>query len=128
MSHEITARPYLAAVLGLLCAAPAFVLNAIAGAGLEPLYSFFMVGGEGGFLGNPIGYLAFFAALALLLVGAWVALRPLLHVQRGAPLGWPVWLLNGAMALLLVGLFLLVTLAFGVELYRCDVLGVPNCD
>ncbi len=126
MTHQINARPYLAALVGLLCAAPAFVLNAIAGAGLEPLYSFFMVGGEGGFLGNPIGYLAFFAALALLLVGAWVALRPLLHAA--APLGWPVWLLNGAVALLLVSLFLLVTLAFGVELYRCDVLGIVNCD
>lgn len=129
MLNRLSHSPSLAALAGLLCTLPVILLNSIAGGGPSRLRTFFLIGGEGGFRGNPVGYLATAAALGLLLVGAWVALRPL-RASAGEPgrSRWASWLVNGGVALLLVALFALITIALGVDIVRCDLLGIPNCD
>ena len=37
-------------------------------------------------------------------------------------------MLNGALGALMLVVFVILSVALGSEIYRCDVLGIPNCD
>ena len=66
------------------------------------------------------------AVLAFIAVGAFITTRPLFD-QSARP--WPrIYMLNGALGALMLVVFVILSVALGSEIYRCDVLGIPNCD
>ncbi len=123
---SILSKPASAALNGLLLALPFMLLNAIASNRIEPFYSLFQIGAPGGLVANPIGTLALIGSLLLLPVGAFVAVWPMLHQPAGDVRRIPA--INVALALIMIVLFVLIVGAFASEFYRCDILGIPNCD
>src|SRR5262245_33153510 len=59
-------------------------------------------------------------------VGAFFAARPMF--QRSVDGKRHFYIVNAAIAALLSVAFVVLVLALGDEVYRCDVLGRPNCD
>ena len=76
--------------------------------------------------GFGIGSLVFLVLLLLFPAGAFVALRPMSRKAGGGVRRWHA--LNAAIAALLLAGFATLTVAVGEEIYRCDVLRIPNCD
>jgi hypothetical protein len=115
-------RPRVAAVLGALCLLPFVAANAVVGNRIEPFFSLIRPGVRT----SPREYVLLAVLLVLIAIGACIAARPM--VAPG-PFARPrVRLLNVAVAGLLSIVFLTLTTTLGMEIYRCDVLGVPNCD
>jgi hypothetical protein len=110
-----------AALTGLAFALPFLVLNAIVGGRVEPFFSLLRPGVHTGPLEYPL-----LAVVLLLPAGAVVALRPALQAGADGHRSYP--LANMLIAALLVAAFLLIGFVLGQEIYRCDVLGIPNCD
>jgi hypothetical protein len=101
---------------------PLLVANAIVGNHIEPFFSIIRPGPHTG----PREYVLLAVLLLLLLVGALVAAHPMLHRSaHGRRRFYPI---NAAIAGLLCLAFVLLSLGLGSEIYRCDVLGIPNCD
>ena len=116
------ATPRSAALAGLLFVLPFAVLNAIVGNRVEPFFSLI----RPGIHTSPLEYVLLAAALLLLPIGAFVALRPAL--QKGADGKRRFYLVNGAAAVLLLVGFTAISIGLGSDIYRCDVLQIPNCD
>lgn len=119
-------NPHFAALSAFLLTLPLLLLNTIANKQIEPLSTFFKVNTAGGFWDYPVGHLSLIGALVLLPCGAIIALRPM--GQRRSAGGRKVYPLNLLLALLLLALFCLISGAFLEEIYRCNILQVPNCD
>lgn len=117
-----TTRPAFAAVTGSLFLLPLVAVNTIVGNRIEPFFSFI----RPGIHTSPREYGLLFIVLVLIPVGAVVAARPML--RRGADGRRPFYSLNAALAALLCLAFVALSVALGTDIYRCDVLGVPNCD
>lgn len=111
-----------AALTGLVFALPFLVLNAIVGARVEPIFSVIRPGAHTGQLEYPLLALV----LLLLPVGAVIALQPALRGGSGGRRWYPI--ANLLVAALLVAAFVAISFVLGQEIYRCDVLGIPNCD
>ncbi len=109
-------RPDIALLVGFLFALPFVVANIIAVTGIAPAYSW-LVG-----LGPHI----IFAVLVLGFVGGVVALVPLF--QKGADGTRRFFVLNALIGVGLILFFTVIGYALGEEIYRCDVLQIPNCD
>jgi hypothetical protein len=124
--RSISSNPKSAALASSVLILPLLILNSIAGNQLEPLYSIFKVNTGGGFWDHPIGHISLVIALLLLPVGAVIAMRPMLHT--GADARRQFYLINGVLALLMLALFFLISGALLEEMYRCNVLQIPNCD
>jgi hypothetical protein len=120
-AEHLSAHPWLAALLGALLAVPFVAVNAVVGHRIEPLFSVLRPGRHT----SPFEYVVLTVVLVLLPLGAGVALLPLRRAAHGRRRFPP---LNLALAVLLVGAFALITYELGQEVYRCDVLGLPNCD
>ena len=117
-----TTRPGFAAVTGALLLLPFLVANAIVGNRIEPFFSLI----RPGIHTSPREYVLLFIVLLLILVGAVVAARPMLQGgDDGRRRFHPV---NAALAALLCLVFVVLAVALGTDIYRCDVLGIPNCD
>jgi hypothetical protein len=117
-----TTRPALAAATGSLFLVPFVAANAIVGSRIEPFFSIIRPGVHTG----PREYVLLAVMLLLILVGAIVAARPMLRpTTSGERRFYPI---NAVVAALLCLAFLTVALGLGSEIYRCDVLGIPNCD
>ena len=115
-------RPGRAALVGALCALPFLVVNAIVAKRIEPFFSIIRPGPHT----SAFEYVLLAVVLGLIAVGAFIAGRPLLdRVERPRP--W-IYMLTGAVSALLLVVFLTLSVALGDEIYRCDVLGIPNCD
>ncbi len=117
-----TTRPAFAAVTGGLLLLPFLVANAIVGNRIEPFFSLI----RPGLHTSPREYVLLFIVLLLILVGAVVAARPML--QRGDDGRRRFYPVNAALAALLALVFVVLAVALGTDIYRCDVLGIPNCD
>lgn len=52
--------------------------------------------------------------------------RPVFAGVRPSP--QRIYVLNGILAGVLLGAFLILSFALGGEIYRCEVLAIPNCD
>ena len=101
---------------------PLIAANAIVGSRIEPFFSIIRPGLHTG----PREYVLLGVVLLLILVGAIVAARPMLRRSaNGERRFYPI---NAAVAALLCLAFLTLALGLGSEIYRCDVLGIPNCD
>jgi hypothetical protein len=103
----------------LLFLLPFLILNAIVALRLQPFF-FLIRPGEHTSMQEVV-----LLALSLLAIpaGAFFALRPLL---RRPPVR--VYVLNGFVALLLLGVFGLLAVNLGAEVYACEVQQIPNCD
>jgi hypothetical protein len=115
-------RPALAAVTGVLCLLPFLAVNAVVGNRIEPFFSLIRPGEHT----SPREYVLLFGLLALILVGALVAAGPML--RRGDDGRRRFYPLNAALAVGLGLVFVAVSYGLGSDIYRCDVLGLPNCD
>jgi hypothetical protein len=102
-----------AAFTGLLCLLPFAALNAIVATRFEPFFSLIRPGAH---TSNTEWFLLA-ASLLVMPVGAYVALR-----KR------TFYLANIAAALFLLAVFTTLSLVLGEEIYRCEVLQIPNCD
>lgn len=124
---RLMTHPGAAALMGLLCAIPLLATNALVVASANgrsfPWVRAWGLNNLGGF--GP-GFFLFLAILLLLPIGAAIALRPLVGKKGSSR---PIWFaLNVAVAVLLLAGFVILAIVAGEEIYRCDVLGIPNCD
>lgn len=117
-----TTRPVFEAVTGALFLLPFIAANAIVGNRIEPFFSLIRPGPHTG----PREYALLGVVLLLILVGAAVAARPI--VRRNANGDRRFYPVNAAVAVLLGMAFVVLSLGLGADIYRCDVLDIPNCD
>lgn len=118
---NIISNPKPAALIGFLFTTPFMLLNTIAGNQIEPFYTIFKINTAGAFWDYPVGHISAIVALLLLPLGAFVAIRPVFQQRK-------VYALNLMLALILLCLFVLISTALAEEIYRCNVLLIPNCD
>ena len=114
--------PRGAALQGFALALPFVVLNFIVGNRIEPFFSWIRPTPHT----STQEYILLFTAILLIFLGAVVAARPFL--QRGADGRRHFHPLNAVLATLLLVAFVSIAAALGTEIYRCDVLQIPNCD
>lgn len=115
MTRLFTTNPPIAALAGSALLVPLFVLNFTVANRVEPFFSAIRP--------SPLEPVLLGVSLLLLPVGALVALRP---VWRTA--GRPRHVANWLIAVVLLGLFAAISVGIGEEVYRCEVLQIPNCD
>jgi hypothetical protein len=118
----MTTHPAVAAAVGALFAGPFLAANAIIGNRIEPFFSLI----RPGIHTSAREYVLLAVVLVLIPIGAFVAARPML--QRGPDGRRRFYLLNAVLATLLSAAFVTLVAGLGSEIYRCDVLRVPNCD
>jgi hypothetical protein len=111
-----------AALVGALCLLPFLTTNAIVANRIEPMFSFIRPGPHT----SSFEYVLLCVLIGLIAVGAFIAGRPI--IDGVAPATRRVLLLNGGVSALLLLAFVTLSIALGSEIYRCDVLGIPNCD
>jgi hypothetical protein len=102
------------------------ILNTIAGNQIEPFFTIFKVNTGGNFWDHPVGHISLIVALLLLPTGAIISTRPLF--QKGANGQRKFHLINVLLAASMLALFVLISVALLSEVYRCNVLLIPNCD
>jgi hypothetical protein len=126
MKEKTFLGPNLALLIGFLMIVPFIMLNTIIANRVEPLYSFFKISSPVDFGGNPVGVFALIISLLLILAGIGIIITPLLHKNtEGNRKFYPV---NFTIAsILFLGLALLLG-GLAIEVYRCDILQIPNCD
>lgn len=74
---------------------------------------------------NLLGYTLMFLGLFALPVGLIVALRPFFMKENGVR---NMYVVNILVAVLILALMVPTWGALATEIYRCDILRVPNCD
>jgi hypothetical protein len=109
-------------VHGALLVMPFVVLNAIVANRIEPFFSVIRPGEHT----SAQEYLLLAVSLLLLPLGAYQFVRPLLREWGQRKPKFIVW--NLAIALVIGAAFVAISLELGSEIYRCDVLGLTNCD
>jgi hypothetical protein len=121
MSAHPTRSAHVAAVIGGLSALPFFTANAIVAQRIEPFFSVIRPGPH-----TSTFELVLLAVVLLCLpAGAYVAARPLFASNTRRP---SAWIVNGTISVVLLVAFVVISTALGGEIYRCEVLGIPNCD
>jgi len=111
-----------AALIGGLLMAPFVAANAIVGNRIEPFFSAIRPGLHTG----TFEYVLLGLVLGCLPVGAFIAARPML--ERGADGRRRLYLLNTVVAAFMLVMFVMLAAGLGADIYRCDVLQIPNCD
>lgn len=119
---SLATHPRLAAATGALLAVPFLTANAIVGNRLEPFFSLIRPGPHT----SGREWVLLFVVVFLLPVGAFIAARPMLRSEMTGQRR--IHLMNGIIAALLVAAFVMLAIELGPEIYRCDVLQIPNCD
>jgi hypothetical protein len=118
----IETNPKSAALVGSLLLLPFAILNVIVAKRVEPFFSLI----RPGIHTSPFEYVLLLVVLLLLPIGAFIALRPLL--RKGTDGKRRFYFVNGATAVILLIVFAVLSTALGSEIYRCDILKLPNCD
>ena len=119
---SLATHPRIAAATGALLAVPFLTANAIVGNRLEPFFSLIRPGPHT----SGREYVLLFVVVFLLPVGAFIAARPMLRSEMTGRR--KLYLVNGIIAALLLVAFSMLSIGLGSEIYRCDVLQIPNCD
>ena len=122
MGTQKTVGPTASAILGASFVLPFFAANAVVANRIEPLFSFIRPGAHT----SSFELVLLGVVLACIPVGAFSAARPLFDRSADRPMR--TYLLNGTISAVMVAMFVVVTAALGQEIYRCDVLGIANCD
>ena len=115
MPRLFTANPPVAALVGSALVVPLLALNLTVENKVEPFFS--------AIRSSPLEHVLLAVSLLLLPVGAFVALRPIWRTGRPS-----THVANWLVAAVLVGLFGALSVGIGEEVYRCEVLQIPNCD
>jgi hypothetical protein len=115
-------RPTIAALVGGLCVLPFLAANAVVANRIEPFFSWIRPGPHT----SGFEYVLLAVVLGFIGLGAFIAGRPLF--DRLAPRRPPILVLNGGLSAILLVVFLTLSVTLGGEIYRCDVIGIPNCD
>jgi hypothetical protein len=118
----IRSRPILAAVTGSLFILPLMAANAIVGHKIEPFFSLVRPGTHT----STREYVLLVILLALLPAGAWLATRPML--RSGVARSSRIDSINAVVAAILLLVFVAVSIGLAADVYRCNVLDIPNCD
>ena len=118
---QVMRHPRTPALIGLLFILPFLVANAIVGNRIEPFFSLI----RPGIHTSPREYVLLAIVLLLLPCGAFLALGPML--RKGADGTRRVYVVNGVVVALLLVVFAWLSIGLGSEIYRCDVLQIPNC-
>ena len=111
-----------AALLGGMCLLPFVILNAVVAKRIEPVFSFIRPGPHT----SSFEMILLAIVLACIAVGAFIAAG--LLWGGSARRSVRVYLLNGTISALMLVVFVVLTAALGGEIYRCEVLEIPNCD
>lgn len=119
---NIATNPKSAALIGSLFIVPLIALNQIVGDKIEPFFSLI----RPGIHTSPLEYVLLPVVLLLLPVGAFIAVRPIFRKETGG--NRKLYLVNCIPAALLLLVFVLISVAWGSEIYRCEILQIPNCD
>lgn len=119
-------NPKSAALFSFLLTLPLILLNTIAINRIDPFFTIFQINTAGSFWDYPIGHSTALVALLLLPCGAAIALRPLL--QTGGSGKQAFYLVNIFLSVIMLAAFVLISGALIEEIYRCNVLQIPNCD
>lgn len=106
-----------AALLGIVSLLPFLLLNGIIVNRVEPFFSLIRPTERISIL----EYSLFITMLFCMPVGAYLSLKPVIHDKKLYPL-------NILIATLGISIFLLLFYVIGAEVYRCEVLHIPNCD
>ena len=101
---------------------PFAAANTIVGNRIEPFFSFI----RPGLHTSAFEYVILALVIACLPAGAFIAARPML--RRGPEGERHVHLVNAVVALIMLTLFVILSVGLGSDIYRCDVLEIPNCD
>lgn len=120
--QKSVSNPMSAALIGLLLILPFVLLNAIVGNQIEPFFSLIRPNRHT----SAVEYILLAVVLLILPIGALIAARPIL--QKGLHVKRRFYFVNGTIAAILLVVFILISVAWGTEIYRCDVLQIPNCD
>jgi hypothetical protein len=115
-------RPTAAALMGILLILPLVAANVIVADRIEPFFSIIRPGTHT----SAREYVLLGIVLVLLPAGAWLAARPML--ARGVHGHRRLYPLNALLAAILLLTFVAVSFGLAVDIYRCDVLGIPSCD
>ena len=119
---DIATNPKSAALLGFLLILPFLTLNMVVANRIEPLFSLI----RPGIHTSAFEYVLLAIVLFLIPVGAFIAIRPML--EKGSDGKRKFYLANGVLAAILLLVFVLLSVGLGSDIYRCDVLQIPNCD
>jgi len=119
---SLISNPKPAALAGFLFALPFLVMNTIVGSRIEPFYSLIRPDTHT----SPFEYVLLAVVLLLLPVGAFIAVRPMF--QKGVDGERKFYPVNIILAAILVTGFVALSVGLGSDIYRCDVLLIPNCD
>lgn len=122
MKNILISNPKSAALVGFLFALPFLILNAIVGNKIEPFISLIRPDTHT----SPFEYVLLAVVLFLLPTGAFIAVRPMF--QKGVEGKRKFYLVNTIIAAILVTGFVALSIGLGSDIYRCDVLHIPNCD
>lgn len=115
-------NPKSSALIGGLLMVPFVAANSIVGNRIEPFFSFI----RPGLHTSAFEYMLLFVVIGCLPVGAFIAARPIF--ERGADGKRRIYLLNGILAAFMLVVFVMLSAGLGADIYRCDVLQIPNCD
>lgn len=121
-AKSIITHPGIVALIGLLFITPFLLLNVIVANRIEPFFALIRPDVQT----SPLEYVLLSVALLFLPAGAFIAVQPML--RAGDDGKRKLHLVNGVLAALLIAVFILLTVELGSEIYRCDILLLPNCD
>jgi len=119
---SLISNPKSAALAGFLFALPFLVMNTIVGSRIEPFFSLIRPDTHT----SPFEFVLLAVILILLPVGAFIAVRPMFRKRANGERKF--YLLNTIIALILLAGFSALSIGLGSDIYRCDVLQIPNCD
>ncbi len=103
-------------LIGIVCALPFFVLNALVVSGTPVLEILRPEGNTSGF-----EQIVIFSLLFLVFIGGIVSLYPAIKTRR-------LMVPNILLGVLFTGFAILAGWGLGVDVYHCDILRIPNCD
>ena len=118
----LATHPRSAAFIGLLFLTPFLFLNAVVGSRIEPFFSMIRPGAHT----STFEYILLFSVLLLIPIGSLIAIRPML--QKGSKGKRKFYWANAILAAVLFAFFILLFTTLGTEIYRCNILLIPNCD
>ena len=118
---------YRAALIAIALFLPSFILNFLAGQDNEVFDRFFRaVFSPSGLRTNPLGYFVIITSILLIPIGSIIALRPIF--QKGPNEKRRIYVVNLVLGTALLLIFVFIAGGLLEEIYRCDVLRIPNCD
>jgi len=119
---DIITNPKPAAFGGFLLVLPLLFLNLIVVKRIEPFFSLIRPASHT----TTLEIVLLCTVLLLLPLGAFIAMRPALRKATDGKR--KLYLVNSLLAVLLLIGFVTISGALGSDIYRCDVLQIPNCD